>query len=160
MREAILDVRFRRLNSTRIERANISNSRRPIGIQMKRKELTKTFMRISNWKNPLVSMVYTKIFQRSKGWGVCNQLVTFLHDVVRYVQANLLFTSLVKADHGYTISGYWIASKISIRAVILLLAELDTCRVWSVARINCKRLNWRVYIFPYRTPMNCFRLYK
>ena len=27
---------------------------------MKREELTKTFMLISNWKRPLVSMVYTK----------------------------------------------------------------------------------------------------
>ena len=35
-------------------------------IQMKRKELTKTFMMIYNLKNPLVFMVYTKIFQRFK----------------------------------------------------------------------------------------------
>ena len=27
---------------------------------MKQIELTKTFMMVSNWKNPLVSMVYTK----------------------------------------------------------------------------------------------------
>ena len=32
-------------------------------IQMKRKELTKTFMMISNRKTPPVSMVYTKIYQ-------------------------------------------------------------------------------------------------
>ena len=31
-----------------------------IDIQIKRKALTKTFMVISNWKNPLVSMVYVK----------------------------------------------------------------------------------------------------
>ena len=38
-----------------------------IGIEMKRKELTKRFMIISNWKNPLVSMVYTQIWLRFKG---------------------------------------------------------------------------------------------
>ena len=37
------------------------------GNQMKQKELTKTFMMISNWKNPLVPMVYTKIYQRLMG---------------------------------------------------------------------------------------------
>ena len=36
---------------------------------MNQKEQTKTFMMISNRKNPLVSMVYTKIFQRLKGLG-------------------------------------------------------------------------------------------
>ena len=41
---------------------NISNGRRPIGIQMNQKELTRPFVVISNWNNPLVSMVYTKIF--------------------------------------------------------------------------------------------------
>ena len=41
-----------------------------IGIQMKRKELTKTFMMISNWQNPLVSTVYKNIFPRSKGQKV------------------------------------------------------------------------------------------
>ena len=35
-----------------------------IGIQTKRKELTKTSMLISKITNPLVSMVYTEIFQR------------------------------------------------------------------------------------------------
>ena len=36
-----------------------------IDIQMKRKQLlTKIFIMISNWKKPLVSMAYTKIFQR------------------------------------------------------------------------------------------------
>ena len=38
-----------------------------IGIQMNRKEITKTFMMISNWKKHLVFMVYTKIYQRCKG---------------------------------------------------------------------------------------------
>ena len=38
-----------------------------IGIQMKRKEPTKTLMMISNWKNPLVSMVHTNIFQLWEG---------------------------------------------------------------------------------------------
>ena len=33
---------------------------------MKRKELNKTFMLVLNYKNPLVSMVYTKLFQRCK----------------------------------------------------------------------------------------------
>ena len=37
------------------------------GIQIKQKELTKTAMMILNWKNPLVSMVFTKIFQRFRG---------------------------------------------------------------------------------------------
>ena len=37
-----------------------------IYVQVKQKELTKPFMTISYWKNPLVSMVYTKIFQRFK----------------------------------------------------------------------------------------------
>ena len=34
---------------------------------MKQTKLTKIFMMISNWKNPLVWMVYTKVFQRCKG---------------------------------------------------------------------------------------------
>ena len=34
---------------------------------MNQKELTETFMMISNSKNPLVSIVYTKIFQRCNG---------------------------------------------------------------------------------------------
>ena len=38
-----------------------------IGIQMKRKVLTKTFMMISNWKSHLFPMVYTKLFQRFNG---------------------------------------------------------------------------------------------
>ena len=38
-----------------------------IGIQMYHKGLTKTFMMVSNYKNPLVSMVYMKVFQRFKG---------------------------------------------------------------------------------------------
>ena len=38
-----------------------------IGIQMKRKKLTKTFKIISNWHHPLVSMFYGKIFQRREG---------------------------------------------------------------------------------------------
>ena len=37
------------------------------GIQMKQKELIKTFMMISNWKNTSVSIVHTKIFKRCKG---------------------------------------------------------------------------------------------
>ena len=36
---------------------------------MNQKELTKTFMIISNWKNPLDTMVYIKIIQRFRGWG-------------------------------------------------------------------------------------------
>ena len=39
-----------------------------IGIQMKPRQLTKTFVTISNWKKLLVSMVYTQIFQRRNGW--------------------------------------------------------------------------------------------
>ena len=35
-----------------------------IGIQLKQKELAKTFMMILNWKNLLVSMVHANIFQR------------------------------------------------------------------------------------------------
>ena len=33
-----------------------------VGIEMKRKELTETYTKISNWKNPLVSMVNTRLF--------------------------------------------------------------------------------------------------
>ena len=36
-------------------------------IQMKQKELTETFMMISNWKNPLVYSVYANTFQRCEG---------------------------------------------------------------------------------------------
>ena len=36
-------------------------------IQVLKKEETKTFMMVSNWKIPLVSMIYTKVCQRSKG---------------------------------------------------------------------------------------------
>ena len=35
---------------------------------MKQKELAKAIKMISKWKNPLVSMVNTKIFQRCKGY--------------------------------------------------------------------------------------------
>ena len=38
-----------------------------VGIQMKQKELTKTFMMILNWKKPLLSMDYIEIFQCYKG---------------------------------------------------------------------------------------------
>ena len=34
---------------------------------MKQKEISKPIMMILNLKNPLVSIVYTKIFQRVKG---------------------------------------------------------------------------------------------
>ena len=37
-----------------------------IGIQIKKKELTKTFMMISNFKNPLFSMVDGNLFQRGE----------------------------------------------------------------------------------------------
>ena len=37
------------------------------GIQMKREEPTKTFMMILNDRKPLISTVYTKVFQRCKG---------------------------------------------------------------------------------------------
>ena len=47
---------------------------------MKRKELTTPFMVISNWKNPLVSMVYTKLFQRSKGLGEPFHIHNAAHD--------------------------------------------------------------------------------
>ena len=33
---------------------------------MKRKQLSKKFKKILNWKNPLVSMGYTPIFQRGE----------------------------------------------------------------------------------------------
>ena len=38
-----------------------------IGFQMKQKALSETFMMILNWKNPLFTMVYIKIFQRFDG---------------------------------------------------------------------------------------------
>ena len=34
---------------------------------MKLKEVTKSYMMISNLKKPLVSMIYTKVFQRFNG---------------------------------------------------------------------------------------------
>ena len=37
-----------------------------IGIQMKQEELTKAFMILLNWKDPLVSMVYTNYFSTSR----------------------------------------------------------------------------------------------
>ena len=39
-----------------------------IGIQKKQKKLTKTSMMISNWENPLISMIYTTFLQRCKGF--------------------------------------------------------------------------------------------
>ena len=54
------------MDDPRGERINkIIKSR--IGIQLKKKELTKTFMMIVNGKN--LSMVYTEVFQRCKGWA-------------------------------------------------------------------------------------------
>ena len=56
-------------NVPRTERNSLFyNGRRPQHryIQMNRKELTKTFMMISNWKITLVSMAYAIIFQRFK----------------------------------------------------------------------------------------------
>ena len=38
-----------------------------IGIQMKQEDLTKTFMMILNWENPLIPMVHIIKFQRFKG---------------------------------------------------------------------------------------------
>ena len=61
-----VDVRFRRLQPIPHWRnKNIYNDRRRVtlGIQINQKELTKSFMMISNWKT-LVFMVYTTIFQR------------------------------------------------------------------------------------------------
>ena len=46
---------------------------------MKQKELTKTFMTISNWKKPLVSMVYTKIFQGQRS-RVNSQVFLHIYD--------------------------------------------------------------------------------
>ena len=37
---------------------------------MKQKELTKTFMMISNKKNTVVSVVYTQILHRCEGWAL------------------------------------------------------------------------------------------
>ena len=64
-----VDVRFWRIKSVHaVEKKKISNGHRLItrsdnmGIQMKWKEITKTFMLISSWKPPLVSTVYTNFF--------------------------------------------------------------------------------------------------
>ena len=43
---------------------------------MKQEELTKSFMMILSWKNPLFYMVYTNIFQRYNGYGD-NSVETF-----------------------------------------------------------------------------------
>ena len=37
---------------------------------MKQKEVTETFMMISNWKKPFGFHCLYKLFQRCKGWGV------------------------------------------------------------------------------------------
>ena len=47
--------------------------------QMKRKELTKTFYDVSNWKNPSVSTVYTGIFQRFNPFKPEFIIVIFIH---------------------------------------------------------------------------------
>ena len=51
-----------------------------IGIQINRKELTKTFMMISNWKNTCVSMVYIKYLSalRAKGLTIARQSTLFI----------------------------------------------------------------------------------
>ena len=54
---------------------------------MKRKELTKTFMRISIWKNPLFYMVYTKIFQRCKGERLCEVIPDHKTCILRIQEA-------------------------------------------------------------------------
>ena len=56
---------------------------------MKRKELTKTFMMISNLKNPLVSMVYTKVFHRCKG--------LFISETVRHLTSYCLLLLCIGA---------------------------------------------------------------
>ena len=49
---------------------------------MERKGLAKTFMIIANWQNPLVSMVYTNIYQRfnrySSGIDFSRQNLTYV----------------------------------------------------------------------------------
>ena len=48
-----------------------------IGIQMKQKELTKAFMTISKWKNPLVASVCNKYFSALRvKYGVCRDDVS------------------------------------------------------------------------------------
>ena len=46
---------------------------------MKEKELSMTFMMVSNGKNPLISMVYTKVFQRFKGQAPLLHICTIWH---------------------------------------------------------------------------------
>ena len=41
-----------------------------IDIQVKREELTQSFMMISNWKRPFSLHDLYKIFQRCKGWSL------------------------------------------------------------------------------------------
>ena len=67
-RGPLLDVKIRLLKSFQAQKLfNIYNGRRPVGIQMKRKQLTKTFMMISNWKTLWSPMVYTK---NVSGWAL------------------------------------------------------------------------------------------
>ena len=50
---------------------------------MNQKELSKTFMIISNLKNPLVYMAYTKLFQRFQGHvdlSMAYITMTYTHD--------------------------------------------------------------------------------
>ena len=75
MRDRILNVILLSLLTTEVDnptvRLNIFQMAvdHDIGIQMKREELTKTLMTISNLKKKLVSMVYLKLFQRCKGFS-------------------------------------------------------------------------------------------
>ena len=72
VRGSTLDVRFWRLKSVpALKELNISNGRRPVTsvFKCRRKSwLIHIIRMIPNWKNPLVSIVYTNIFQRFKGY--------------------------------------------------------------------------------------------
>ena len=56
-------IDFRRQNLTLKELQYWPITTDNMGIQMNRKELTKTFIMISNWKNSLLSIVLEKTFQ-------------------------------------------------------------------------------------------------
>ena len=74
---------------------------------MKRIELTKTFMMISNLKNPLVSMVYTNISQRLKGqYTVMNNYtlatrVNYIDPTANYMALLYNLVNYYKSHYSY-----------------------------------------------------------
>ena len=70
-----------------------------MGFQINRIELTKSFIMISNRKNPLVTMVYTQIFQSDNGnaLNTVNRIIVFFYQEkhVESVQKKRIFSALI-----------------------------------------------------------------